>query len=83
MDRNLVETKARLSLSEVAHLGSAAMTIGANESLFQIGLTSLSAVEIALVLENDFDTTFDGDDLFLDHFDSIASIVDFVFAAAS
>ncbi|MEK4362127.1 acyl carrier protein [Paenibacillus sp. FSL M8-0212] len=49
--------------------------IMAEESLSKWGLDSLKTIELIVILENEFDIVFDNNDLLLDNFGTINTIV--------
>ncbi|WP_159996706.1 acyl carrier protein [Roseomonas sp. 18066] len=71
-----IETAVRDALASRARLSSDAKAIGAEDDLFDRGLTSLMTVDVMLALEERFDLEFPEEALTRNSFRSVASLRD-------
>ena len=73
-DTAAIDTQIRTVLKDHARLSKDAMSLDANEDLYQAGMTSHASVNVMLGLEGTFDVEFPDHMLKRNVFNSIASI---------
>jgi acyl carrier protein len=70
------DARIRTILVKHGRLSSDAMALGANDDLYEAGMTSHASVNVMLALEGEFDVEFPDEMLKRSIFNSIASIRD-------
>jgi acyl carrier protein len=73
-DSSAIEARIRAVLKDHARLSKDALTLDANEDLYQAGMTSHASVNVLLGLEGAFDVEFPDHMLKRNVFNSVASI---------
>jgi acyl carrier protein len=78
MDEQVMEKQVRAILQEHSGLGDHIRSIGAYDSLWQMGMTSLASVQVMLALESAFGLEFPDSKLRHNTFACISNIIDCV-----
>ena len=73
-DLNSLDTRIRTILKDHGRLSSDALALGADDDLYQAGMTSHASVNVMLALEGAFDIEFPDQMLTRSVFNSVASI---------